>query len=499
MGATNMKSIFLLNLIFVASTFGGRPDPENLIARFDELEQKVNGLAKEKADLEARVAKLEQLAKTTIRRSCDELADFGVTKSGYYDVDPDGPGVGQAPITVFCDFETGTTHVMHKDSDLEIEATHCDSPKCFNNTLTYQASPEQMEALVQLSDRCSQTLKISCVSGNQTHNQFGLDFKSFFVAPLQLLGVNLASWTDKNNKEQIFFDGNAEDVHVCSCFEDESCVNQNDLGNTCNCDADLPETFVDDGKIEAKDLLPIKAVTYGPLEYPLQSLIFTVGDLVCEGRFWEKYSKVMVSRIFLGKRKEAEDEVSCNTLKRRGYFEDGLYNLWDAGEAYPRLARCDMTSNGDYDSNSMETSIGYLDLSTGPESVYFSAQQSNQGWISGPMTVIFETVIAISSGENGYDPRTGYFTAPVGGTYAFSFYFISRYFQDEVENVHIDIKLNGATFSTVDGPSKVYISSVSHSWIMNLKYGDNVNLYINSHNELFSNEDHFNTFTGFLL
>lgn len=40
-------------------------------------------------------------------RSCQEYKDAGFTISGLYYIDPDGLNVGDSPITVYCDFETG--------------------------------------------------------------------------------------------------------------------------------------------------------------------------------------------------------------------------------------------------------------------------------------------------------------------------------------------------------------------------------------------------------
>ena len=55
----------------------------------------------EKDDLAARVARLEELAKVTVLRSCAEYSQFGVSTSGLYTVDPDGP-FGKPPFKVSC-------------------------------------------------------------------------------------------------------------------------------------------------------------------------------------------------------------------------------------------------------------------------------------------------------------------------------------------------------------------------------------------------------------
>ena len=54
--------------------------------------------------LEQRVEALEEMAKLNTLRSCDELASYGISTSGIYQIDPDGEKIGDAPIEVFCNF-----------------------------------------------------------------------------------------------------------------------------------------------------------------------------------------------------------------------------------------------------------------------------------------------------------------------------------------------------------------------------------------------------------
>ena len=51
-------------------------------------------------DLEARVARLEELSKVTVLRSCAEYSQFGFSTSGVYLIDPDGPLLGETPFKV---------------------------------------------------------------------------------------------------------------------------------------------------------------------------------------------------------------------------------------------------------------------------------------------------------------------------------------------------------------------------------------------------------------
>ena len=65
-----------------------------------------------------RVEKLEQLSKYKTLRTCQEISNRGLTLSRMYDIDPDGQGIGYEPITVHCDFDTGSTQILHDKEDV---------------------------------------------------------------------------------------------------------------------------------------------------------------------------------------------------------------------------------------------------------------------------------------------------------------------------------------------------------------------------------------------
>ena len=120
--------LFLLPSLFLCGTFAAKNDNEsiqNLIERLDALETEVKQLRAENTNLknaddslEKRVEKLEELSKFKTLRSCQELSNRGLTKSGLFDIDPDGDGIGYGPITVYCNFETNETSIYHDREDL---------------------------------------------------------------------------------------------------------------------------------------------------------------------------------------------------------------------------------------------------------------------------------------------------------------------------------------------------------------------------------------------
>lgn len=91
-------------------------------------------------------------------------------------------------------------------------------------------------------------------------------------------------WSDKNGTSQSFFHGNfnASISHMCQCGVNRTCV---DPGLLCNCDAKLPEWHSYEGIITDKNLLPITAFSYGPIEYELEQAKISIGNLKCSGAF----------------------------------------------------------------------------------------------------------------------------------------------------------------------------------------------------------------------
>ena len=134
--------------------------------------------------LEERVEKLEQLSKFKTLRSCAELKARGLTLSGLYDIDPDGEGIGYEPIRVFCDFESGSTQIFHDKEDT-IKVEKCSEIGCAVYEINYLAPPQQVAALMSLSETCYQDLNFGC-----------------FMAALRFDDSDHGFWTDKNGDAQ---------------------------------------------------------------------------------------------------------------------------------------------------------------------------------------------------------------------------------------------------------------------------------------------------------
>ncbi len=141
-----------------------------------DLELENIALKEQGLTLEERVEHLEELSKIKTLRTCHELAQHGVTTSGWYNLDPDGDLVGKQlrshiilyltlsnqltgkpPVEVYCDFQTGET-IIHHSSEETIVADHCNDVGCFKHEIQYSAPMDQIVALSQISEHCKQSI-----------------------------------------------------------------------------------------------------------------------------------------------------------------------------------------------------------------------------------------------------------------------------------------------------------------------------------------------------
>ena len=130
---------------------------ETLEKEKTEFLMRIETLEKNNAkDVEERLENLEELSKIKILRTCAELQQHGIDRNGIFLVDPDGELIGEEPIYVYCNFDEGTTEVMHDMEEL-MKIEKCETgPGCSVYNLTYSAPKSQIKALVQLSSSCTQ-------------------------------------------------------------------------------------------------------------------------------------------------------------------------------------------------------------------------------------------------------------------------------------------------------------------------------------------------------
>ncbi|XP_046451016.1 uncharacterized protein LOC124199278 [Daphnia pulex] len=354
--------------------------------RHDMLEEKISRLelalkVQRETNSESALLKTEKeigrqvAGKSAMPRTCQDArsADPSLS-SGMYWIDPDGQGVGDAPIQVYCDMASGSTSVLH-DSESPMDVGHCTDPGCYSRAVNYSATSRQMSALVELSNECHQSIKYDC-----------------YFAIFEFDNIAYSWWNDKNGNEKYFWAGMNTDVHTCQCGIDGNCV---EASTKCNCDSSAPVQLVDDGVIADKSVLPITRLNFGRTQLASSSGVHTLGRFECTGQ-------VTVSGM----------ATSCLDLWRIGHTLSGLYSV--VGTNMVESVYCDFTKIPS--DVGFQKWIGYVDVKSSP--TYFYVQK-NSNFNTTNTPIPFE--ISKLNVGNAMNLASGKFTAPRAGTYYFSF------------------------------------------------------------------------------
>ncbi|XP_057373213.1 uncharacterized protein LOC130694064 [Daphnia carinata] len=433
----------------------------------EELQLQLNQLNKNYKTLEEKVTKLEfalhvanpSAGKISISRTCGETrsADPSLS-SGMYWIDPDGQGVGDDPIYVFCNMTTGSTAVHH-DSESSTNVGHCAGPGCYSRAVNYAASNRQILALAELSAQCHQSIKYDCNN-----------------APLELNGVSYAWWNDKYGIPQYYWAGSNNSVHTCQCGIDGNCI---DPAAKCNCDAAAPVQLSDDGIVTNKEILPITMLNFGRTQLATSSGVHTLGPFECIGQ-------VTVDRM----------PSSCEDLWKTGHKLNGLYSV--VGVSTVESIHCDFSKLPH--ELGFQNWIGFVDTKSSPTYFYvrkfanyfaklytpipFDDEMMNVGGAMNLTTGIFTT------------PRTGkyFFTASGSTSFPASSYTIL---------FDIDIFKNDHSIgisSTDSYSSSSNLKTFTMQAVVELQKGDEIWLAISfvAQGAFIYGYDHLH-FTGFLL
>jgi len=465
MGGTMPPILFVLFwTILAASAFHESEAIEELANEVDRLNE-INAMNEKRIhmmeDLEERVLHLESLTRTKVLRSCHELSLHGVTRSGAYEIDPDGEARGEPPIQVFCRFEGDLkrTEILHNADNQSWTIPHCEDEFCARTNYTYTAPMSQIQALIELSDSCSQEIIYDC-----------------FLAPLLYNDVYIGAWTDRWGDKQFYFDGANYGSHMCACDTQGSCYGSDTFDNTCNCDNTFEHEWKQDrGFITNKTALPITAFNYGFLVYDVMEAMVHVGRLECSGETAHN-----------------RPARSCRDLKLSGHQKSGLYMLEDGDNSmFPMISKCDMEDNGYNEVNEMR--LGWMQYSSGPAAVRFAVRNSaNYEGPHGSPIKFNETVVNIGNGFNGDT-----FTAPVDGEYEFSFYSLSTGGEGHHFTIDIVVHTNNSTSSWTMTADNYQFTSIGKTWTQPLMLGDKVFLVLQD--GAFYGEDKQAEFSGKLM
>jgi hypothetical protein len=201
--------------------------------------------------------------------SCQQLRDRGKSKSGEFMIQP-SPDV--EPFIVDCVFEssTGTTKIKHSHSQKlgytsrPDSSNGCYHPGCFVDEITYEASINQIEALVEISTDCYQTIRHNCSVNALT------DF---------------SWWTGRDNRDHFYWHGDFDGSETgCACKFDDSCQSVgSDTKNECNCDSRSID-MIDEGVLTSLAQLPVQKLHYGDSKQRFQWIQYTLGQFQCSGK-----------------------------------------------------------------------------------------------------------------------------------------------------------------------------------------------------------------------
>ncbi|XP_046641561.1 uncharacterized protein LOC124326839 [Daphnia pulicaria] len=435
-----------------------------IVAKNAQLEAKDKMLEEKVARLELELRSQEKIqvaaGNNNTPRTCHEIHDTDPSlTSGMYWIDPDGQGVGEAPISVFCDMSTGSTVVSH-DSELPMEVDHCPDPGCYSRAINYNGtSIRQLKALAEMSAKCQQSIKYDCN-----------------FAPLEFSNAAYSWWNDKDGNPQYFWAGSDSSVHICQCGIDGQCV---DAAVKCNCDSMAPVQLTDYGVITDKEILPITRLNFGRTQLDTSSGVHTLGRFECSGQM-----------------SETGMTSSCQDLWRKGHTLSGLYSVM--GTAMIETVYCDFAKLPS--DSGFQTWIGYADVKSSP--TYFYAQRNASSFNETKIPIPFDVELLNMGGAMNL--TSGKFTAPVAGKYFFSFTGLVRFTGSAtLQYCRIFLYKNGdptALSSSDEISTAAQYETLSLQSTLNLNKGDQIWLEIYSMtpgtNLNGYGYDHFN---GFLL
>ena len=119
-----------------------------------------NELQMETENLKLQYRTLEMYSRLTLPETCSELKKTGLNKSVAAMINPAGLEQMFSAMEVRCDLPEDKTY-LGKETKIEVE--NCETLGCYNQSLDYNTSNEQIEALISSSTSCRQVIKLECV------------------------------------------------------------------------------------------------------------------------------------------------------------------------------------------------------------------------------------------------------------------------------------------------------------------------------------------------
>ena len=299
------------------------------------------------------------------------------------------PSVDVEPFEVFCEFNgnVGTTVVKHDHEGYGITSMPgqhdgCSEPGCYSDTISYDATMEQIESLIQISANCEQSIVNNC-----TYNSL----------------TDISWWLDRNGAQIGYWHGSyQEDAKGCYCaLEGDGCdpdthgdtvstflnvfimkITDTLLSYSTRVTDSLHDVNVDHGILSNSAQLPVTQLNYGGSADRFSWVLYQLGFLRCSGK---------------GDGGEYPSEIIENWVNR---IETDIDDLQEATKQ----------AEGDI----IELQLHTKELPY--NAVYFTAHTNTP--YPGPVEVIpFKNVLVDKN--SGLDHSTGKITIRTGGVYHF--------------------------------------------------------------------------------
>lgn len=184
----------------------------------------------------------------------------GITSGTYY-INPMNTTSSAFP--VFCDMTSkcgiGVAVIGH-DSETRTKVDGYEEPGSYERSISYDATMEQIFAMINQSANCEQFIKYECVYS-------------------ELFDENDSWWVSRDGKKMNYWGGAAVDSGKCACAMNNSCYG----GYDCNCDANDNVLREDSGFLTDKTTLPVKQLKFGDTGSSHEWGFHTLGKLLCWG------------------------------------------------------------------------------------------------------------------------------------------------------------------------------------------------------------------------
>ncbi|XP_020287513.1 neurexin-4 isoform X1 [Pseudomyrmex gracilis] len=218
--------------------------------------------------------------------SCEAYKNMNaVNQRAEIQIDIDGSG-SLKPFPVTCVYVSNghIQTILRHSNENETPVDGFEEPGSFIQDINYDADLDQIEALINRSKSCSQSIRYRC-----KHSKL-------FNSPVPQGDYFRPNswWVSRNNQKMDYWGGAVPGSRKCECGILGNCA---DPTKWCNCDSGLEGWFEDGGYIKEKEYLPVKQLRFGDTGTPLDEKEgrYELGPLICEGD--DLFKNVVTFRI----------------------------------------------------------------------------------------------------------------------------------------------------------------------------------------------------------